>query len=401
MVEKTKGDLLAFNVVPGSKESKLALLYQTPKFHKNPPKMRFIAGNVSTVTSKLDGIVALILKMCKTHFRNLCKKNEGYSGLRSYFDVQTSLEVKEMFDDAHGVARSISINDFSTLYTLFDHDHLISNMSWMVSKLSKNSGMRFVKVGHGKAWWVASREDGVVYDVVQILEMIEYLVRNTHIVAFGIVFRQDKGIIMGGKISGWLSDCSLMVDEFRYVENKSREGLLDEVARLRFFRRYRDDCTSLNIDNFLDIARDIYPPSLTLTQENEQTDRANVLDMVFSIQDSKINTGVYCKTDAFPFQVISLPFLESNLDGKLCYRVFYGQVIRFQRLCTYKESFEERVCFLANILIQRGYIKNLLKNQFCKAVEKYLVEFQKWAIPSRFDQWFFDITISLGLGHGE
>ena len=59
--------------------------------------MRYIAGNVSTVTSKLDGIVASVLKMCKEHFRNLCNKNMEFSGVRYYFDVQTSIEVKNMF----------------------------------------------------------------------------------------------------------------------------------------------------------------------------------------------------------------------------------------------------------------------------------------------------------------
>ena len=35
--------------------------------------------------------------------------------------------------------------------------------------------------------------------------------------------RQAKGIIMGSKSSGWLSDCSLMVDEYKYVSNNSYE----------------------------------------------------------------------------------------------------------------------------------------------------------------------------------
>ena len=48
---------------------------------------------------------------------------------------------------------------------------------------------------------------------------------------------------MGGRSSGWLSDCSLMVDGFRYVDGKVKAGLTDEADRLRFFRRYRDGCT--------------------------------------------------------------------------------------------------------------------------------------------------------------
>ena len=103
--------------------------------------------------------------------------------------------------------------------------------------------------------------------------------------------------------------------------------------------------------------------------------------MVAEIQEGRIVTKVYCKTDHFPFQVISLPFLDSNLDTNICYRVFYGQVIRFQRLTTFKIDFEDRVKFLATILITRGYKLNLLQKQFCKAVCNYTSEFQKWALP--------------------
>ena len=50
-----------------------------------------------------------------------------------------------------------------------------------------------------------------------------------------------------------------MVDEYKYVDNKVRNGLLADVSRLQYFRRYRDDCISLNIDNFLTLASEITP----------------------------------------------------------------------------------------------------------------------------------------------
>ena len=388
IIDRTKTDLLRFRLVPDIKEGRLALLYQTPKFHKNPPKMRYIAGNINTVTAKLDKIVASVLKMCKLHFKNLCTKNMGYSGIRYFFDVQTSVEVKDMFSSAEGLADQISINDFSTLYTLFDHDHLLRNITWLLDKLAKNSGMNFVRVGYDKAWWVIDDSEGLVYSVMELIEMIDYLVRNTYIKALGSIFRQDRGIIMGGKSSGWLSDCSLMVDEFRYVDSKVKAGLVSDANRLKFFRRYRDDCTSLNIDNFLAIASDIYPPSLSLTQENDQIDKANVLDMEVKIIDSIITTKVFCKADIFPFNVITLPFLDSNLDTRICYRVFYGQIVRFQRLCSLRKDFEERSKFLLDILVDRGYNRGLLRREFCKAVEKYMGEFQKWVLPVNLRDWF-------------
>ena len=92
------------------------------------------------------------------------------------------------------------------------------------------------------------------------------------------------------------------------------------------------------------------------------------------------------------FDVISLPFLDSNLDSKICYRVFHGQVVRFQRLSSLREDFEGRVKFLADILLGRDYNCRLLQKQFCRAVEKYVQEFQKWTIPLDLRSWIFEIV---------
>ena len=392
VVNRTSADVLAFGINPDSRDKKLALLYQTPKFHKNPPKMRFIAGNINTVMSKLDKFVALALKMCKGHFKNLCKKKTEFSGVLYYFDVQTSLEVKEMFSGVQGQANTISINDFSTLYTLFDHNHLLNNIYWLLDKLSKNSGKNFIRIGFDKAWWAIDNSEGITFSVGDIKQMIEYLVRNTHIKAFGSIFRQDRGIIMGGKSSGWLSDCSLIVDEYKYIENKIKSNSIDDVNKLKFFRRYRDDCTSINVQDFLNISRQIYPPSLELTQENDRIDGANVLDMTVDIRSGEIFTKVFCKTDLFPFHVIAMPFIESNLDNRICYKVFYGQIIRYQRLSDLRLDFENRVKYLLDFLIERGYICRFLKREFCRAVEKYTGEFQKWVLPLNFNEWFNDIS---------
>ena len=221
--------------------------------------------------------------------------------------------------------------------------------------------------------------------------MISFLVKETYIKAFGHIFQQVKGIIMGGKISGWLSDCSLMVDEFKYIKSKISNGLRNEAEKLKYFRRYRDDCTTLNCENFLDIAREIYPPSLSLTQENDDSSKANVLDMEVNIQNLSCNTKIYCKTDHFPFDVISFPYLESNIDKSLCYRVYYGQIIRFQRLCSDRSDFELRTRHLGLILKDRGYELKRLEREFCKAISKYVREFQKWAIPDNLNSWFKNI----------
>ena len=234
--------------------------------------------------------------------------------------------------------------------------------------------------------------EGLVYTMGELLEMTEYVVRNTHIKAFSSIFRQAKGVNMGGSSSGWLSDCSLMVDEYKYIDSKVKAGLREEADNLKYFCRYRDDCTTINVDDFLDISANIYPLSLSLTQENNDRSMANVLDMNVKLEDGSITTRVYCKADSFPFRVISLPYLESNLDKGVCYRVFYGQMVRFQRLCTFREDFEARARFLLDILKGRGYKLGLLSRLFTRAIGKYISDFQRWDIPVDIEGWFRNIA---------
>lgn len=382
-------DMKKYRIKPDDSCKKLALLYHNPKFHKNPTKFRFIAGNVGTAVSALDDRISKILKMCKRHFTNLLKKNGDYKNVRYVFDIENSLELKKQFDSygPNNKAETISINDFSTLYTLFEHDHIKLNMKWLFDKLQGNKKCDFIKVGFKEAFWTNKDGDNS-FSVPEILEMINFLIDNSYIKAFGKVFRQIKGIIMGGRISGWISDLSLMVDEYKFMKKLEKENRQIELEKFKGFSRYRDDCTVINIDNFIEIAKDIYPPSLELTQENDDFSKADVLDMKATIVDWAIQTSVYCKTDDFPFNVISLPFLESNLSSRVCYLVFFGQILRFSRLCSKKEDFINRVERLGKILLERGYEFKRLRSEFCKVIDKYRTIFEKWDTPLDSYRWF-------------
>ena len=155
--------------------------------------------------------------------------------------------------------------------------------------------------------------------------------------------------------------------------------------------RYRDDCTALNIDNFRDIAKDIYPPSLELTQENDDLSQATVLDMNVTISEGRFRTKVYNKTDSFPFEVVTMPFLDSNISVRICYKVFYSQILRYQRLCTFVNDFTDRTRILANILMQRGYERARLAKEFRQVLGNYRSEFERWSIPTDSQLWFNDI----------
>ena len=72
----------------------------------------------------------------------------------------------------------------------------------------------------------------------------------------------------------------------------------------------------------------------------------------------------------------------------ICYKVFYGQVVRFQRLCTKREDFELRTRFLLGVFKDWGYSVSLLGRQFGRAVAKYIAGFQRWELPVDIRNWF-------------
>ena len=182
-----------------------------------------------------------------------------------------------------------------------------------------------------------------------------------------------------------------MVDEFKYIDSKVKNHELELARSFKGLNRYRDDCTALNIDNFRDIARDIYPPSLELSQENDDLSQATVLDMNVTISEGRFRTKVYNKTDSFPFEVVTMPFLDSNISARICYKVFYSQILRYQRLCTFVNDFTDRTRSLANTLLQRGYVRSRLAKEFRQVIGNYRSEFERWSIPSDSQQWFDNI----------
>ena len=77
---------------------------------------------------------------------------------------------------------------------MFDHDHLLSNIQWLLDTLSKNSGKSCIKIDYDKARWVSNASDSDSYTVGEVLDMVSFLVKETYIKAFGHIFQQVKGI---------------------------------------------------------------------------------------------------------------------------------------------------------------------------------------------------------------
>ena len=89
--------------------------------------------------------------------------------------------------------------------------------------------------------------------------------------------------------------------------------------------------------------------------------------------------------------MVSLPFLDSNINREVCYLVFYSQILRYERLCSLLRDFNDRTNKLGNILLNRGYDYKRLEKEFTRVVSKYRQEFERWEVPTNARNWFADL----------
>ena len=135
-----------------------------------------------------------------------------------------------------------------------------------------------------------------------------------------------------------------------------------------------DDICTINIQNFGDIAKDIYDNTLSLEGSTFSYKQDTFSDLYIRVVDHKFITGIYHKVDDFNFEAISYPFPQSNVHSMLGYSTYYSQLIRFFRLCNNINDFLFRAKFSYSKLVKRGYKHNLLLKYFKKFCSAYNIE---------------------------
>jgi hypothetical protein len=212
-------------------------------------------------------------------------------------------------------------------------------------------------------------------------EAIEFLIKNTYI-EFGLFFlRQICGIPMGSIPAPDFANLCLSVDEFRFIKSNLTLKNYALLTKMNNIARYLDDIGTCNFTDFDNIAVLIYSDSLTLNRSNETGSTTSVayLDLSISVIDQEFVVKVYCKTDDYNFEVITLPFLESNVADEMCYYVYFGQILRYLRICSKLTDFKLRSLFLTRLLQRRNYFNGKLARKFMEVLFRYKEDLVKFA----------------------
>ena len=105
----------------------------------------------------------------------------------------------------------------------------------------------------------------------------------------------------------------------------------------------------------------IYPTELQLTRANSADTEAPFLDLDFSITNDIVSSKIYNKRDYFYFEIVNFPFLDGSVPRSLSYGVYISQLIRFARVCSNVDDFNNRNLFLTDKLFKQGYRYHKIK----------------------------------------
>ena len=84
-----------------------------------------------------------------------------------------------------------------------------------------------------------------------------------------------------------------------------------------------------------------------------------------------VSSKIYDKRDDFNFEILNFPFLDGDVPRSPSYGVYISQLIRFARVCSNVDDFNNRNLFLTAKLLKQGYRYHKIQKAFSKFYHRH------------------------------
>ena len=115
----------------------------------------------------------------------------------------------------------------------------------------------------------------------------------------------------------------------------------------------------------------IYPTELQLNKANSSDTEAPFLDLKLSVTNGIASSKIYDKQDDFSFEIVNFPFLDGDFPLSPSYGVYISQLIRFARVCSNVDDFNNRNLFLTAKVLKQGYRYHKIRKAFSKFYHRH------------------------------
>ena len=148
---------LHFGVKAKENQDKVPTLYWLPKLHKKPYKARFIANSSSCTTTELSKLLTSCLTAVKKHVIKYCEKVYERSGKNLFWSIKNSGEILDKLKARDFNATSLSIYDFSTLYTTLPHNLIKDKLIDLIERTFQREGSPYLACSDRNAFFTSEK----------------------------------------------------------------------------------------------------------------------------------------------------------------------------------------------------------------------------------------------------
>ena len=171
---------------------------------------------------------------------------------------------------------------------------------------------------------------------------------------------------MGTNCAPLVADLFLFCYERDFMLSLSDNNQADIIEAFNSTSRYLDDLLDIDNPYFEQMVGQIYPTELQLNKANSSDTEAPFLDLNLSITNGIVSSKIYDKQDDFNSEIVNFPFLDGDVPRSPSYGVYISQLIRFARVCSNVDDFNNINLFLTAKLLKQGYRYHKIRKAFSK-----------------------------------
>ena len=273
-----------FGITVEDENRKLARFFWNPKLHKTPYKARFIAGAKRCVTKSLNVFVNSSLKLLKNKFEKYCEAIYNNSGINAFWSIDSSDKFLDKIRNCE--VYNLQVFDFTTLYTRLELSE-VENMICEVIELIFSERNKYICISKYQAdkTFFSKKEynNHFCFSKEKLKEAVKFIIYNTYVSFGDDIFKQTKGIPMGGNSSSPIAELTVGKKEFNYIKSLMQQKKLNLAKILSNNCRYVDDLITINYLKFQDRIADIYTQSLEMERSGDNNKDVNYLDLQIQI----------------------------------------------------------------------------------------------------------------------
>ena len=367
------------------KELALPIMYWLPKKHKNPTGKRFIIASKQCATKQLSKAVSQVFKLIFNQIENFHKNAKFLSNYNKFWVLQNCNPVLEALNKINKKrnAKCISTFDFSTLYTKLPHNKLVKELSEVIDFVYDYGSCKYIAISKsGNAYWSTKiPKSSISFSRNSLKIAIKHLIQNCYFTVGNVVMRQAIGIPMGIDPAPFWANLFLYQYEHRYMD----ELIGSDKVKARHFhstKRFIDDLCALNDGNLFDqVYRDIYPDELELKQEHSGN-HGTFLNLDITIVNGKFVYKLFDKRDAFPFSIVRMPHIDSNIPESIFYSALMGEFLRISRSTLLLEDFLNKAKELCHRMLNQGANHRKIRCNLRKIITRHSDDFSRYQIPA-------------------